>query len=93
MAKLKYEFENEYYKTHRRPLRDYAFGYFHITAKLASAIVPLSNAVMRCRCSRISQQNFGSHNESPFPNLQSSKSLPQSPRDDKPQDTEENLFF
>jgi len=47
MAKLKYEFENQYYKTHRRPLRDYVFGYFDVVAKLASSIAPLSNAVMR----------------------------------------------
>ncbi|HSM70055.1 MAG TPA: FAD-linked oxidase C-terminal domain-containing protein [Anaerolineales bacterium] len=46
MAKLKYEFENKYYKTHRRPLRDYVFGYFHIVAMLASLVAPLSNAVM-----------------------------------------------
>lgn len=45
MAKLKYEFENEYYKTHRRPLRDYVFGYFDVTAKLASAFAPLTNMV------------------------------------------------
>ncbi len=46
MAKLKYEFENEYYKSHRRPLRDYLFGYFDLTARLASAFAPLTNAVM-----------------------------------------------
>jgi FAD/FMN-containing dehydrogenase/Fe-S oxidoreductase len=46
MAKLKYEFENEYYKTHRRPLRDYVFGYFDLTARLAASVAPLSNAVM-----------------------------------------------
>jgi len=46
MAKLKFEFENEYYKTHRRPLRDYVFGYFHVFAKLASWIAPLSNGIM-----------------------------------------------
>ncbi|MCI0550314.1 MAG: FAD-binding protein [Anaerolineae bacterium] len=46
MAKLKYEFENEYYKTHRRRLRDYIFGYFHITAALAASNAPLSNALM-----------------------------------------------
>ena len=46
MAKLKYEFENQYYKTHRRRFRDYVFGYFHITAAFASAIAPLSNALM-----------------------------------------------
>ena len=47
MAKLKYEFENQYYKTHRRPLRDYVFGYFDVVAKFASSIAPLSNALMQ----------------------------------------------
>ncbi|NJC95359.1 MAG: FAD-binding protein [Anaerolineae bacterium] len=46
MAKLKYEFEYQYYKSHRRPLRDYIFGYFHVAAALASVIAPLSNALM-----------------------------------------------
>ena len=46
MAKLKYEFENEYYKTHRRRLRDYVFGYFHVTAALASSVAPISNVLM-----------------------------------------------
>jgi FAD/FMN-containing dehydrogenase/Fe-S oxidoreductase len=46
MAKLKYEFENEYYKTHPRHLRDYVFGYFHITAAVASSVAPLSNLLM-----------------------------------------------
>jgi Fe-S oxidoreductase len=46
MAKLKYAFQEEYYKTHRRQLRDYVFGYFHVAAGLASAVAPLSNALM-----------------------------------------------
>jgi FAD/FMN-containing dehydrogenase/Fe-S oxidoreductase len=46
MAKLKFEFQNRYYKTHRHPLRDYVFGYFHVTAALASFVAPLANAVM-----------------------------------------------
>src|SRR5690606_32904551 len=33
MPKLKYEFMNQYFKRHRRPLRDYLFGYFHVAAK------------------------------------------------------------
>jgi len=45
MAKLKYEFENQYYKAHRRPLRDYVFGYFDVAAKFASSVAPLSNAL------------------------------------------------
>jgi FAD/FMN-containing dehydrogenase/Fe-S oxidoreductase len=47
MAKLKFAFEHEYYKTHRRPLRDYVFGYFDVVAALASLFAPLSNAVMQ----------------------------------------------
>jgi Fe-S oxidoreductase len=34
MAKLKYEFTNEYYKTRRRPLRDRLFGYIGWLARL-----------------------------------------------------------
>ncbi|MFZ5856316.1 MAG: FAD-binding and (Fe-S)-binding domain-containing protein [Chloroflexota bacterium] len=43
MAKLKFEFMHEYYKTHRRLLRDYLFGYFHITARVLSVFAPLVN--------------------------------------------------
>ncbi|RPJ23761.1 MAG: FAD-binding oxidoreductase [Chloroflexi bacterium] len=46
MAKLKFAFQAEYYKTHPRPLRDYVFGYFHITAGLAASVALITNAVM-----------------------------------------------
>lgn len=46
MAKLKFEFMHEYYKTHRRPLRDYLFGYFHVTARILSVFAPLVNGMM-----------------------------------------------
>lgn len=46
MAKLKFAFQAEYYKTHRRQLRDYVFGYFHIAAGLAASVAPISNALM-----------------------------------------------
>jgi Fe-S oxidoreductase len=52
MAKLKYEFENEYYKTHRRPLRDYLFGYFHVVAKWLTPIAPLANWLMNFSLTR-----------------------------------------
>lgn len=52
MAKLKFAFLAEYYKTHRHPLRDYLFGYFHVTARLASVFAPLSNALMETRLFR-----------------------------------------
>ena len=43
MAKLKFEFQYQYYKSHRRPMRDYVFGYFHVAAKWFSAFSPLTN--------------------------------------------------
>ncbi len=43
MAKLKFAFLAEYYKTHRRPARDYLFGYFHVTARWLSSIAPIVN--------------------------------------------------
>ncbi len=46
MAKLKFAFQEQYYKTHRRHLRDYVFGYFHLAAGLAASIAPISNAMM-----------------------------------------------
>jgi FAD/FMN-containing dehydrogenase/Fe-S oxidoreductase len=45
MAKLKFEFMHQYYKTRRRPMRDYVFGYFHLVAQLLSGVAPLANFV------------------------------------------------
>lgn len=47
MAKLKFAFQAKYYKTHRRQLRDYVFGYFHVAAAVASSLAPLSNVMMQ----------------------------------------------
>ena len=46
MAKLKFAFEAEYYKFHRRPARDYLFGYFHVVAESLSSIAPAANFVL-----------------------------------------------
>ena len=46
MAKLKFAFQAEYHKRHRRQLRDYVFGNFHTAAGLASSIAPVANAMM-----------------------------------------------
>jgi Fe-S oxidoreductase len=43
MPRLKYEFLNEYYKHHVRPLRDYIFGYFHLIARWVQPIAPWVN--------------------------------------------------
>jgi Fe-S oxidoreductase len=68
MAKLKYEFENQYYKTHRRSLRDYVFGYFHFAAKLGSSMAPFVNAVTQIPVLKSSVANvLGVTPQRPFP--------------------------
>lgn len=68
MAKLKYAFQSEYYKTHRRKLRDYVFGYFHVAAALASSVAPVSNAMMEIPVVRNLFANvFGITGKRPFP--------------------------
>ncbi|MEW6028543.1 MAG: FAD-linked oxidase C-terminal domain-containing protein [Chloroflexota bacterium] len=70
MAKLKFAFEAEYFKTHRRPLRDYVFGYFHVTARIASALAPLSNVLTRGRAFRnLAAKVFGITPHRPFPSF------------------------
>ncbi len=43
MAKLKYEFQNHYYQAHRRPLRDYLFGYINQLAPLGAPFGTIIN--------------------------------------------------
>lgn len=45
MAKLKYEFFNDYYKSHSRKWRDYLFGYIGVFAKLGAPFGKLVNRV------------------------------------------------
>lgn len=49
MPALKAEFLRAYYESHPRPIRDYLFGYFHITARWLSTIAPIINAATRIR--------------------------------------------
>jgi Fe-S oxidoreductase/FAD/FMN-containing dehydrogenase len=68
MAKLKFAFQAEYYKTHRRQLRDYLFGYFHIAAGLASSVAPLANAVMELPIlKKLFSRLLGITDKRPFP--------------------------
>ena len=68
MPKLKYEFMNEYYKTHRRQLRDYLFGYFHVVSKWLMPVAPLANAFMQMSWSRkLIARVMGITEKRPFP--------------------------
>ncbi len=72
MARLKFAFQDEYYKTHRRQLRDYVFGYFHITAALAAWVAPIPNAVMAIPLIRkVTAKMLGITAQRPFPKFTS----------------------
>jgi FAD/FMN-containing dehydrogenase/Fe-S oxidoreductase len=77
MPKLKYEFMNEYYKTHWHPLRDYLFGYFHIVSKYLSPISPFSNLFMKMNwSSTLLSRFFGITRQRPFPVYNRNKAKP-----------------
>jgi Fe-S oxidoreductase len=78
MPKLKYEFMNQYYKTHRRPLHDCLFGYFHDVARWLSPIAPLANFFMEMGwSSRLIARFIGITDKRPFPVFADKKALPQ----------------
>ncbi len=77
MAKLKFAFEAEYYKTHRRPLRDYVFGYFHVVAGLLSLMAPIGNRLMSNALVRtIAAQALAITPNRPFPKFTSKLAKP-----------------
>lgn len=75
MAKLKFAFQTEYYKTHPRQLRDYLFGYFHIAAGLASSVAPLTNTLMEIPFIKKNIANvLGITDKRPFPKFTQGRS-------------------
>ena len=52
MPKFKAEFENEYFRTHPRPIRDLLLGYLHLTAPALATLAPVVRAVWQRRALR-----------------------------------------
>jgi FAD/FMN-containing dehydrogenase/Fe-S oxidoreductase len=74
MAKLKFAFQAEYYKTHRRQLRDYVFGYFHVAAGLAASAAPLTNTLMEGPVIKnLVAKILGITSQRPFPKFSSQR--------------------
>ncbi len=68
MAKLKYEFVNQYYRSHPRKLRDYLFSYIGVLAPLGAHFGPLTNRVMaNPTLRRIAERIIGLAHQRPFP--------------------------
>jgi Fe-S oxidoreductase len=60
LAKLKFEFMDHYYKSHRRPIRDYLFGYINELLKMGAPLASLLNRVFASRIfRRIGAMFFG----------------------------------
>lgn len=77
MPRLKYEFMHEYYKTHRRPLHDYLFGYFHVIAKWLQPVAPLANMFMKMDWSHgLASRILGVTGKRPFPMFANAKAQP-----------------
>jgi FAD/FMN-containing dehydrogenase/Fe-S oxidoreductase len=74
MPRLKYEFMNQYYKSHRRPLHDYLFAYFHVVAKWLAPIAALANWLMKMKpSSKLIAKTFGLSEKRPLPLFRKSK--------------------
>ncbi|MFN8433626.1 MAG: FAD-linked oxidase C-terminal domain-containing protein [Anaerolineales bacterium] len=74
MPKLKYEFMNHYYKSHRRHLRDYLFGYFHVAARILSPFAPVTNLFMHAEWSKkVMSRVLGIAEQRPFPKFSAKK--------------------
>ena len=74
MAKLKFAFQAEYYKTHRRQWRDHVFGYFHVTAGLSAAAASITNALMEIPgIKNIVAKTLGITPRRPFPKFSSQR--------------------
>jgi Fe-S oxidoreductase len=85
MAKLKFAFQAEYYNTHFRQLRDYVFGYFHVTAGLAAAFAPLTNALMETSLFKgLVARILGITPQRPFPKFVFPASRSRLQRDSRP---------
>jgi FAD/FMN-containing dehydrogenase/Fe-S oxidoreductase len=82
MPKLKYEFMHEYYKSHRRPMHDYMFGYFHVIARWLQPVVPLANLLMQMGWShKLVARVFRITDKRQFPIFARTKAQPQRHRD------------
>ncbi len=67
MARLKYEFQNHYYQTHRRPLRDYLFGYINQLAPLGAPLGGLINRLGKLPLARWMARSVGIASQRPLP--------------------------
>jgi FAD/FMN-containing dehydrogenase/Fe-S oxidoreductase len=70
VAKLRYEFTDHYYKSHRRLLRDYLFGYIGVLARLGHPFASLANPILGSRLfASLGERLLKLAPQRPFPRL------------------------
>jgi FAD/FMN-containing dehydrogenase/Fe-S oxidoreductase len=76
VAKIKYEFLHNYYKDHRRPLRDYLFGYIATLGNLARPVAPIANWMLHSRLGKSAGERwFGLSAKRSLPKFAARKKL------------------
>ncbi|MBN1230242.1 MAG: FAD-binding oxidoreductase [Anaerolineales bacterium] len=85
VAKLKYEFLNHYYRSHRRPIKDYLFGYIGSLTPIGSALAPMANLVTNFQPVRwLAEKTIGIAQKAQFPTFHFSAGHPKSISIDTP---------
>jgi len=69
MAKVKYAFWERYYRSHRRPARDYLFAGFGRLAPLGARLAPLTNALLGSAPVRLLAARLGIAPQRTFPRV------------------------
>ncbi|HLO29932.1 MAG TPA: FAD-linked oxidase C-terminal domain-containing protein, partial [Anaerolineales bacterium] len=94
MAKLKFAFQSEYYKTHRRQLRDYVFGYFHLAAGLAASVAPISNTLMAIPVIKnMVARSLGITSRRPFPKFVRRRASAPTPQTGRHEESKHRVIF
>jgi FAD/FMN-containing dehydrogenase/Fe-S oxidoreductase len=84
MAKLKFTFEAEYYKSHRRRWRDYLFGYFHVLAGLLAPRASVVNILTENSLVKsLLAGGMGITSRRPFPRFTNRAARPRNPGGEK----------
>ena len=79
VAKLKYEFFQHYYQAHRRPIRDYLFGFIAEFARFGLPISGLVNSLIRSSLGKMLLERFAgisSNRKLPLLNSKKRKAFP-----------------
>ncbi len=85
MAKLKAAFLDEYYRARPRSLRDYAFGYFHVTAQILQFVAPFTNTLNQLPVARRAlARALGIAQDRPFPTFANRLARPHQQAGPKP---------